>query len=56
MEIHVVLFKGIPELAFYNQDNLAAYLKKEGTSLEKVREDMENNPMTDWEVYEVEVR
>ena len=50
MDIHVVPFKGIQEVAFYNSDGLAAYLKKEGTSLEKALEDMENNPMPDWEV------
>ena len=39
MEIHVLSFKGIPEVVFYERDDLAAYLRKEGTSLEKVRED-----------------
>ena len=55
MEIHVVLFKGIPEVAFLKRDDLAAYLKKESTSLEKVLEDMENNPMPEWEVYNIDV-
>lgn len=55
MDIHVVSFKGIPEVAFYSNDDLMAYLKKEGTSLEKALEDMENNPMPDWEVYTIEV-
>ena len=54
MGIHVVLFKGIPEVAFYKRDDLAAYLKNEGTSLEKVREDMGNNPMPEWEVHGIE--
>jgi hypothetical protein len=54
MEIHVVLFKGIPEVAFYKEKDLATYLKKEGTSLEKVREDMESNTMVDWEAHEIE--
>lgn len=50
--IHVVLFTGIPEVAFYRRDVLAAYLMKEGTSLEMVREDMENNPMPIWRCIE----
>ena len=45
MEIHIVLFKGIPEVAFYEEKGVIAYLRKEGTSLEKVHEDMGNNPM-----------
>lgn len=56
MEIHIVLFKGIPEVAFYEEKGVAAYLRREGTSLEKVHEDMENNPMPSWEVYTVEVK
>ena len=56
MEIHIVLFKGIPEVALYKRDKLAAYMKKEGTSLEKVREDMENNAMPEWEVHANEVK
>jgi hypothetical protein len=56
MEVYVVLFKWIPEVAFYREKDLAAYLRKEGTSLKKVREDMENNPMAEWEVRTVEVR
>ena len=56
MEIHVVLFKGIPDVAFYNRDDLATYLKKHGTSLEKVLEEMGNNPMPEWEVHCVEMK
>lgn len=56
MEIHVVSFKGVPEVAFYKEKDLAVYLKKEGTSLKKVRYDMENNPMPEWEVHTVEIR
>ena len=56
MEVHVVLFKGIPDVAFRNLDDLAVYLKQYGTSLETVLEDMENNPMPAWEVYSVEVK
>ena len=54
--IYVVLFKGIPEVAFYNRSGLAAYLEKADTSLKKVLEDMENNPMAEWEVCSVEVK
>ncbi len=56
MEIHVLSFKGIPEVGFFRRDELAAYLKKEGMSLEKVRVDMENNLNPDLEVYSVEVK
>ena len=55
MEIHIVLFKGIPEVAFYEEKEVAAYLRNEGTSLEKVREDMEANPIPEWEVYNIEM-
>ena len=30
--IHVVLFKGIPDAAFYDGKELAAYLSKHGTT------------------------
>ena len=56
MEIHILSFKGIPEVAFYKEKDLAAYLKEQGTSLREVREDMEANPMPNWEVYCVEVK
>ncbi len=55
MEIHVLSFKGIPEVGFYKRDDLAAYLKKEGMSLEKVREDMKLNPTPEWEVHSIDV-
>ena len=35
MEIYVVLFEGILEVAFYNRDNRSAYLKKGGYIVEK---------------------
>jgi hypothetical protein len=54
--IYVASFKGIPEVAFYKEKELETYLKKEGTSFKKVQEDMENNPMAEWEVHEIEVR
>ena len=50
MEIHVLSFKGIPEVAFYNEKDLALYLEEHGTSLRKVRVDMEVNPMPEWEM------
>ena len=56
METHVLSFKGIPEVGFYSRDDLVAYLKKEGKSLGKVHEDMENNPIPEWEVCIVEYR
>ena len=55
MTIHVVLFKGIPDAAFYEEKDLAAYLAKQGKTHTQVLEDMENNPMPEWEVYGVEV-
>ena len=55
-EIQIVCFKGIPQVAFHSRDDLVAYLEKEDTSFEKVLEDMENNPMPNWEVYCVEVK
>ncbi len=51
--IHVVLFKGIPEVAFYKEQDLDVYLKREGTSLRKVRADMESNPVPSWEVHTI---
>jgi hypothetical protein len=54
MDIYVVLFKGIPEMAFYEEKGVIAYLRKEGKFLKKVHEDMENNPIPNWEVYTVE--
>ena len=56
MEIHVVLFKGIPDAAFYEEKGLPAYLRKHGTSIDRVSADMENNPLPDWEVYAVELK
>ena len=53
--IYIVLFKGIPDAAFYDSKELAAYLAKQGRTHAQVLEDMENNPMPDWEVYGVEV-
>ncbi len=44
MDIYVVLFKGIPYVAFHKEKDLAAYLDVHDTTLEKVREDM-NKPM-----------
>jgi len=53
--IYVLLFKGIPDAAFYDSGGLAAYLAKHGKTHKQVLEDMENNPMPEWEVYGVEV-
>jgi hypothetical protein len=54
--VYVVLFKGIPGAAFYSEKDLDAYLGREGISVKEVREDMENNPMPNWEIYTVEVK
>lgn len=56
MDIHVVSFKGIAEVAFRDRDDLAAYLREQDTNLEKVREDMEANPVSEWDIHAVDLK
>jgi hypothetical protein len=56
MEIHVVLFEGIPQVAFYSRNGLRSYLKREGTSLRKIGEYIRNGQIPDWEVHTIEVK
>ena len=36
--IYVLLFKGIPDAAFYEEKDMVAYLKKHGTSIDRLVE------------------
>ena len=41
-KVYVVEFKGIPEIAFETEEDMEAYFREEGTTLEKVKDEMEN--------------
>ena len=43
-------------VAFFKREDLSAYLNKEGTSLEKVCEEMEHNPMPEWEMHAIQLK
>jgi len=51
MKVYVVCFQGIPTISFLDMKGLTDYLKAQGTSVEKVTEDMECNGSPDWEWY-----
>jgi len=53
MKLYVVCFQGIPTISFSDVKDLTNYLKAQGTSVEKVTEDMECNGSPNWEWYEL---
>ena len=54
--IHVVLFKGVPDVAFCCDKDLTAFLREYGTTWEKFLADMKDNPTPEWEVHTIQVR
>ena len=53
MEVYVVCFQGIPTISFSDRNDLLVYLEAQGTSIEKVTEDMECNGTPNWEWYQI---
>ena len=53
MEVYVVCFQGIPTISFSYRGDLVKYLEAQGTSIEKVTEDMECNGTPNWEWYQI---
>ena len=54
--IHVISYVGIPDVAFYHEKDVKAYLRKYGKSIKRVREDMQDNPVPDWALHTIEVK